>query len=363
MSDLSVFEHVLFIGPDYRAHKGGIGAVLSVYADNISGFNFIATQRSSRSAFGNLVCFAGTMAKLCWQLLRNRRIRIIHIHGASKSSFYRKYCVFLVAKYLFGKMVIYHAHGGKFHLFYENGSPRVRKNIRHFMTSADYVICLSRQWKNFFIHSFGIKSLSIINNPVPVQAPPYPAAADGRRLSLLFLGKIGDNKGIFDLLDVLAANRELYQHAIKLRVGGNGEVNRLKDYIITRQLTGMVEYAGWVEGDLKTHLLSSCDVLLLPSYNEGLPVSLLEAMSFGKPVVATRVGGIPEIVKDGVNGFLMHPGDKAALKDHIDYLLGHTAERKKMGVRSLEIVAPYYIGNVLEELKVLYMDLLKTSGQ
>ena len=358
MRDRSIFRQVLFVGPNYRNHRGGIGAVLDVYQHHITDFNFITTHDSNLSPIGGFFLALKALAKLSWTLLTNRHIRIVHIHGASRVSFYRKYCVFLIARYVFNRKVIYHMHGGKFHVFYMTGGKLYRKLVAHLLTNVDHVVCLSTFWKDFLADTFKVKAASIIKNPISFPDQPLPETGREGFLSLLFLGKIGDNKGVFDLLDVIARNRTRYQYKIKLKIGGDGEVKRLKDYIISRQIGDMVEYAGWVQGHLKHYLLSTCDVFILPSYNEGLPVSVLEAMSYGKPVISTTVGGIPEIVKNGINGFLIAPGDKNALEEHIEHLFYHAAERRMKGKQSLNIVAAYGIDNVLKELQTIYGKLL-----
>jgi glycosyltransferase involved in cell wall biosynthesis len=358
MLDASIFRKVLFVGPDYRNHRGGIGAVLDVYRQYIDGFRFIATHNSQLSATGGAFLALKAMVKLCWVLLTDRHIRIVHIHSASRASFYRKYCVFLLVRYIFRRKVIYHIHGGKFHLFYETGSRWYRKLVHHLLTKADHVVCLSAYWQHFFTGTFDVKAVSILNNPISVPDAPLQETGEEGQLSLLFLGRICDNKGIFDLLDLLARNQNRYRHKIKLKIGGDGEVERLKEHIISRQIDDIAEYAGWVQNRQKHHLLSNCDVFVLPSYHEGLPVSVLEAMSYGKPVIATTVGGIPEVVKEGRNGFLFTPGDKNALERHLDHLFYHVTERRKMGKQSLDMVAPYRIDNVLEELQAIYVKLL-----
>ena len=90
------------------------------------------------------------------------------------------------------------------------------------------------------------------------------------------------------------------------------------NFIKDNNLDEMVKFVGWVSGDAKSKILSTTDILVLPSYYEGLPISVLEAMSYAMPVITTPVGGIPEVVTDGVEGTLFTPGDKASLTQTID---------------------------------------------
>ena len=97
------------------------------------------------------------------------------------------------------------------------------------------------------------------------------------------------------------------------------------------------------------------DIFILPSYNEGLPMSILEAMSYGLPVISTPVGGIPEIVKDGVNGYLIFPGDNEALAEKIELLAKNKELRLRMGQENYKLVSQKYnAGTIINQLKILY---------
>jgi len=97
-------------------------------------------------------------------------------------------------------------------------------------------------------------------------------------------------------------------------------------------LDGMVEFKGYVpHGEVINHLIN-CDLLVLPSLSEGSPKVLIEAMAAAKPVVATNVGGIPEIVKDGVNGLLVGPNDPSALAEALHKLLNDESLSIKLGI-------------------------------
>src|SRR5690606_40232854 len=110
----------------------------------------------------------------------------------------------------------------------------------------------------------------------------------------------------------------------------------------------------WIDGTQKDELLTICDILVLPSYSEGLPMSILEAMSYGKTIISTSVGGIPEIVKEGENGFLVTPGDKRSLSEVLNKILGDRNLLDIMGNNSQNRIQPYLIYHVFEQLKSIY---------
>ena len=116
-------------------------------------------------------------------------------------------------------------------------------------------------------------------------------------------------------------------------------------------------YLGWVSGAEKIDVFNIADIFVLPSYNEGLPISILEAMSYGLPILSTTVGGIPEIVENGVNGFLVEPGDKNALLEFLEVLVLNKTKRLEMGEKSRLVVADHLPNSVESQLKNLYNSL------
>jgi glycosyltransferase involved in cell wall biosynthesis len=352
-------KHVLYIGPDYRNHRGGIGAVLAVYADYITPFKFISTYPHG-SFLKKIFTYFKAIVLLFGKLIADRDIKIVHIHSASKGSFLRKSLMVMISK-LFGKKVIFHVHGAKFHIFYENAG-LMRGYIRFIIGLSDVIVCLSEQWKNYFESAFPGKQIAVINNVIDPPKSQIIPVNDSKVINFLFLGYIGERKGIYDLIEVLNSRQNNFVGRYRLTVGGNGEVEQLKQ-IISKGNNGDIHYAGWVKGEKKNELLSQCDVYVLPSYNEGLPISVLEAMSYGKPIISTTVGGIPEIVKPGFNGWLMQPGDRSALRDIILEAIDQKEKLVDYGKNSLLLAQDYMPGSVLNSLDVLYSKLIDADGK
>jgi glycosyltransferase involved in cell wall biosynthesis len=352
-------SRILTVGPDYLNHRGGVGAVIAVYSRYFDKFNFIVTQRNG-SALSKILLFLISFIKLIRLLISDRKVKIIHIHGASYGSFYRKFVVFFVGRYLFGKKIIYHIHGGGFKVFYENSNPLSKRLIETMVNRADVVITLSESWNEYFKTTFSIKRLIIIPNIID-----YPVVNENRPskdiLNLLFLGLITDGKGIFDLINVIAGNKDKYHSKIHLSVGGNGEVNRLNDLIKKHNIEELVEFLGWITREQKEIALSNTDIYILPSYNEGLPVSILESMSYGKAIISTDVGGIPEIVRNRENGLLISPGDLKQIEDALDFFLEYPQLIKEYGAVSELMVQKYLPHSVLKELTEIYKSLISNE--
>lgn len=347
-------KHILYIGPEYRNHRGGIGAVLEVYAKHIKPFNFIATHRSGNSRKKALT-FISAIFRLLYTLTFNRNIKIVHIHAASKASFLRKSFIVLICK-IYRKKVVYHLHGGKFHVFYREAG-KMRRYVRYILESCDMVVCLSEQWKKFLESTFRLQRLAVLNNVIDPAAAHELVIRENNKVNLLFLGLITRRKGIFDLLDILKNNAEALNGRVNLTIGGNGDIQRLEQSI-KEFGNNEIRYVGWVNGEKKNELLKQCDVYILPSYVEGLPMSILEAMSYGKPIISTPVGGIPEIVKPGVNGWLFEPGDHAALTKIIFELLNQKEKLEYYGMNSLMLSKDYLPESVFNSLDMLYGQLI-----
>jgi glycosyltransferase involved in cell wall biosynthesis len=353
---LHISKSILTIGPDYLNYSGGIGAVIYVYSKYFPCFNFLLSYRSG-STYLKIFIYLKCIFNLFKILTFDRKIKIIHIHGASRGSFARKFIYFLIAKYFYRKKVIYHIHGGEFHLFYLHSNIIVKKLICLFINNSDVIVCLSEFWKSFFESNFNPKRIQIIPNIID-----FPSKTNLNKVSsfctFLFLGQIGFNKGVFDLLEVISINKNKYNGKIKLVVGGNGEVQKLKFLIKKLQLSELVEFVGWISNEEKIFIFQNSDIFILPSYNEGLPISILEALSYGKAIISTNVGGIPEIVIPGRNGILIEPGNLLDIEKAIDFFILDANKIKSFGKESKIIVTKHLPDAVVMDLSIIYTLLL-----
>jgi len=353
-----ISQHILTIGPDYRNHRGGIGAVIEIYSKYFEQFNFI-TSYIPGSKISIVINYIICLQKLFIKLLFNKYIKIIHIHGASNGSFYRKFVCFLICKYIFGKKIIYHVHGGGFELFYTKNKQVTKKLIRLFINNSNCVICLSNKWESFFKNNFKQRNIVIIPNIIDYPVKSNFKNTESDILTLLFLGLITNKKGIFDLLEVIKKNKDKYKAKIRLIIGGNGETESLIRIIKEEKLADIVEFVGWIANTEKTYWLQNADIYILPSYIEGLPISILEAMSYGKPIISTNVGGIPEVVFPGKNGILIEPGNLIEIESAIDYFIKHPEKIEDYGKESELIAKKHLPEQVMKELSVIYTSILK----
>ncbi|MGD1891579.1 MAG: glycosyltransferase family 4 protein [Cyclobacteriaceae bacterium] len=358
MGGQEVFDQVLYIAPNYRWWKGGISSVIIEYKKSIKYFHFFPSTTSSNIVI-TAISFLPLLLLFAGKLLITPKLKVIHIHGASKGSFYRKYIFYLIAKKIFGRKVVYHIHGAGYHLFYQNASPIIKNRVSRMINGSDALVVLSEWWRDYFQSHFDPKLIEIIPNMVDEPTPVEKASQVNSKVNLLFLGRIGDRKGIFDLIDVIISNKNFFKEYCKLFVGGDGEVDKLNHLIDQYEIQDIVSYIGFIGGYQKAEIVANSDIYVLPSYNEGLPISILESMAYAKPIISTKVGGIPEVVIENRNGLLIEPGDKDALFKSIQKLVRSREERLRFGEESFKIVEANYFPNpVIEKLKGLYRKIL-----
>ncbi|WP_223441949.1 glycosyltransferase family 4 protein [Pseudomonas sp. BF-R-19] len=337
---------ILMIGPHILG-KGGISSVINNYKasglfveENIS---YISTWIEG-SFIRRQIHFLLSILKILIKFT-TCNVKVIHIHVAQRGSFYRKALIIRISK-LFSVPVILHLHASEFDKFYGGSNNFLQSIIRSILAKCDVIICLSESWAHYIKQIQPIAKTQILNNYV---VPIKPKPSTPKIYDLLFLGRIGARKGLFDLLDVIRNDLDHLEN-IKIAVGGDGDVDELFSYINSNNLQKQVEYVGWITGEQKEQLIHSSRFVILPSYGEGMPMSLLEAMSAGVPIIATNVGGIPSLITHGKSGFIFEPGDKEALKAIIFSIMDNKIDEAQMGIESLALYNQKYSPEIVLNL-------------
>jgi glycosyltransferase involved in cell wall biosynthesis len=180
-----------------------------------------------------------------------------------------------------------------------------------------------------------------IPNPIRIAANGDAPAVSANGLRLLFVGRYGERKGCPELVAALARARASDIDATLRFVGREereGEEAALRSDVAALGLTASVEFAGVKNGPELAACYAEADVLCLPSHREGMPLALLEGMSFGLPVIATPVAGIPDFVHAEENGILVPPGDIEALAGAIATLARDGDLRERLGCAGQRLV-------------------------
>jgi len=176
-----------------------------------------------------------------------------------------------------------------------------------------------------------------------------------------YVGWLIPIKGVTYLVNAMAEVVHRHPNSLLLLVGKGDEKGeeeiRLKKQVENLGLADNVRFLGW-RPDVD-EIMGCFDIFVLPSLNEGMGRVLVEAMAAGLPIVASRVGGIPDLVKDGENGLLVPPADTSALEKAISSLLHDGARRKRMGKAGKKMCGPYSAEAMVEQIDVLYTELLE----
>ena len=356
----SLSSKVLMAGNYYKHHHpGGISAVVDYWSRYIEDLQYYPTFKESNQVV-KLGLFFASYLRMFFRMLLDKNIRIVHLHTAADGSFWRKVQLLTLAKKMHKKVVL-HIHASRFEDFFNESCEQKKSWILSNLNKADVLICLSESWKIWF-ESIGVKSEKIIvlhnitADPLFLEGKT-PIAS--RKVHFLFMGEIGPRKGVFDILRGLTKHRDELKDKLELRIGGNKMECELHKAIEDGHLEDCVKFEGWVSGKKKIELLNWADVFILPSFNEGLPISILEAMSYGHPIISTPVGGIPEVVETELNGVIVTPGDDEAIVSAIKKYIEDKSLIDKEGNESLRRVSTYLPRYVMENLKSLYEELLR----
>lgn len=340
---------------------GGVAAVQRIILDHWpSGGSHRLTHIATHTDGGpaRKLATAGRALVVLAGLLASRAVDVAHIHFSGRASFYRK-SVFILLCRAFGVPIIGHAHDGLFPEFYRECGPVRRRYIRAVLNRLDRLIVLSEESQALYAALYRRGEPVVIPNPVPVPFPTdrpptdRPAGGAGRPV-LLSLGWLGPAKGTYDLLSAFPEILKRFPDA-ELWLGGAGEVETVRRRIANEPWGAQVRLLGWVSGADKEAALRRACIFLLPSYAEGLPMALLEAMAHGLPVIATPVGGIPQAVVDGMTGLLVPPGDVRALERAVLALLGDPERAAALGAAARRrMLERYDVSVVLERIAGLY---------
>lgn len=290
-----------------------------------------------------------------WFLINTQHFDIAHLHVAERGSFWRK--AFLLRLFHRHKIkVVLHHHGAEFEEFYRKCSEAQRRKIIRTLEDADVNIVLSSKLISMIIDKAPKANVKVLYNAVKTYSSnPY----NNNARNILFLGRLGQRKGVFDLLDVIKDMDDKISSEIKFYFCGDMGENVVKEYVAKLGIEHRIAHVGWIDATQKRDFFSNTMINCLPSYNEGLPMSILETMAAGIPNISTNIASIPEVLKDGENGFLISPGDKTALYDKLLELIKSEGLREIFSEKSYDLVCEKFsIHRHVAILETIYRDLM-----
>ena len=325
---------VAHLGPDPHG-RGGMPAVLrALFASPLARrykLDMIVTYATPSPLRRGLVFLAGLGRLVRWCL--GPGPRLVHVHTTVRGSLYRKSVCVAVVKAL-GRPVILHVHSGIGDIAAFDGrlGPLRRHLFVRAFAAADRVLSVSAAGAAEVERRFGRAGIEVVPNPAPVieaVAVTQGESPESDGVEALYLGGFANAvKGGSVLLEALPAILAGPGPAPRVVIAGPGEPPPRARAVLDE---GGVRWAGWLDGDAKARALARAQIFLLPSTSEGLPVALLEAMAHGRAIVASRAGGIPEVMTDGVDGVLVPPGDALRLAEAVRELAADPDRRAALG--------------------------------
>lgn len=340
---------ILTIGPDYKKGGGGVAKLIESYSSCFEQFYFVSCSCPGGNMKKMIIFFQSVIMMTYYIIFKD--IKIVHIHSVTTSLAKReKYYVYLAK--IFKLHIIIHMHDGNI----EYGFNIVGRKLLKIFKYVDCVIPVSKYVENVLLNHVDVKSKVIYN------IVDYPKEIGNHTfhegVQCLFLGSINHHKGIFDVLEMVSVYQMQLRGHFCLYVGGKGDVKELESLIIKNNIADLVSYVGWCDKDEKNRLLNMTDIYIQPSYCEAFGISIVEAMSYGIPIISTNIGGIPEIVENGVSGFLVNPGDINEMYKKILALMDLDI-RKRMGWAAMEKSRKFVNSSYEKELLKIYKSELK----
>lgn len=345
---------VLMVGT-HKSTKGGMWTVASSYI-NSADYNenvyltYIPTYIVG-SSVKKIVFTAFSIIRIFFVLLFNRP-HLLHVHMSERGSVYRKGIVIRLAK-SFGCKVIIHMHGAEFQDWYESLNDKKKNKVKRIIGSADRVIILGKYWESFISSIVPESKIRVVYNSVVQRENIY----DPNGSTLLFLGVVGQRKGAYDLVKAFAEIKDKLPENIKLDLYGPDFEHKIETLIKDSGASDRIHYCGWLENDKKETVFKDTICNILPSYNEGLPMTILETMSYGIPNISTSVAAIPEVINSDA-GILICPGKIEELKAAIMMICSDVGIRNSMSDNSYGIINDVFsINKHIDHILQIYREL------
>jgi len=313
--------------------RGGITTVEQHICDYLAPYvslRHVATMDES-SKLGRALVFSRAVGDMR-RTLASIDPSIVHIHFASSGSALRKMILADMVTRA-GRPLVLHAHGGYFDQFHRKLPAFLRRTVDGILQRANVLIALSPRWRDFYVNECEVSPSHVAVLPNPVRwTPDIPNRAGRTTVQFVFLGRMSQKKGAYDLVNAFAAMPEAVRARARLTLAGDGDLEALRK--LAEPFGERVRVLSWIDSSERERLLAESDVFVLPSYNEGVPMALLEAMAAGLPAIVTPVGGIPDVLRHGVEGLMVEPARVADLSAAMTRMVTHDGERNASGRRA-----------------------------
>jgi len=297
-------------------------------------------------------------------LLIRKHPQVVYIPICQTVIGFLRDAVFIFSSRLFGASIIIHLRGSYFRTLYERSNLLIRFIIKYTLKLVSRVIVLGESLRYIFEGLVPSSRIAVVSNGIE---DPFKNNFDRKKkkikdsIKILYLSSLAKEKGYLDVIRSIPLVISKYQSVMFLFAGeywNKKDEIFAKDYITDNKLANWVRHLGIITGEKKFELFFSSDIFVFPSYNEGQPIVLIEAMAAGLPIITTDTGAIREMVIDGENGFIIDKQSPEQIAEKIIYLIENHDIRKEMGWKSRERFLRHYtkdkfigrLGEVFEEV-------------
>ena len=317
-------HHICMIVPDPLVH-GGIAAVTSGYYGS-------RLEKDYRITYIQSYCDGSKKDKLLKACKAYRQFRevlqkdppeLVHVHSSFGPSFYRKLPFIEMASQA-GIPVVNHIHGSAFDELYTNAGEAKKRLVRRVYGKCSRMIVLTDHWKEVLSAAYPKERMRVIPNYSVLHPETQDAAVQEERFQrqqVLYLGVLTEGKGMKEMPELIREVAAAYPKVCFV-MGGVGDQALVTKGLSEQMVRENVVFPGWVRGAEKERLLQESMLFLLPSHMEAMPMSLLEAMGYGLPMVTTRIGGIPNLTGEGEQVRLCRVGDSKGMAEAVKEFLG-----------------------------------------
>jgi glycosyltransferase involved in cell wall biosynthesis len=357
---------VIIVTPGGLEHGGGIGRMIGYMLDAwASGTERPAIKIVDSRGPGHIAFSPLHFAKCLATIVMNAPRRpLLHIQVAGRGSTIRKIMVVHLGWALRLPMVL-HLHDYNYRQSFQRFPRLIRSAARSMFRLPQRVVVLNKAERDFVVATLGVKSdrVEIVPNAVPSPSPNRSAASRLGPPHILFLGNPSRRKGVHDLIAALGTEP---LRSLDWRVtiaGGGNEVEIFREQVRKAGLLERVSLPGWVDRNVIAELLESADILVLPSYDEGMAMSVLEGISYGLCIVCTPVGGMAEVIENNLSGLFIQPGDVRVLATTLATCISDRTLRARLGAEAASLFKRRFdVINYPERMRLIYEAAVKQTA-
>lgn len=296
------------------------------------------------------------MIAATWLVLFGR-VDVVHIHLSHRGSVIRKALPLLAAR-LSRTASVVHGHSYNFGGWFDQLAHPLQRVVRWVLLADHWLVLGNRQAEEYAARlRLPVDRISVLRNAVRIPRDVM-SQAGANPVHAVSLGRLGVRKGSYDLVAAVGELAPDIRRRLKVTMAGDGDVAAVSAAVDAAGLSDTVRVVGWLDPANRDEVLSAAHIFVLPSYDEGLPIALLEAMAHGLAPVTTAVGSIGEVISDGVDGLIVPAGRPPELANCLSALVCDEALRTKLGAAARNRATDFGVDRWYEQLATLWIGLV-----